>query len=215
MTVFGMSANDNIFIWMFVSWYVLLLLFVSFRFLFSLHFTYHITIQFHFIGFDVAACARVHTQHTQNTNTLTFTRAHIHIYIYSFRKWSSSLNYEINWPISNLKFITRSIYSDVLKSFSPFNCLAFAFSSSSLFIKRIFNLALELNWDIFFIRGTGENNNNHNSSRSSNNSNDDCDVCVFDCVMHIAKWIGDRMWRYISCDKICVWDLLSITWKRS
>lgn len=48
-----------------------------------------------------------------------------------------------NWPISNFKFITRTIYSDIENiSFRP---------SPWLFIKRDSNLTvvLELNWDIF------------------------------------------------------------------
>lgn len=85
---------------------------------------------------------------------------------------------KINWPTSNLKFITRNIYSDVVNGFSLYSCCCCGPSSPSilfarvpfalnfdgpLFIRRIFNLAYELNCDSFFTSLFKQNNNNINS----------------------------------------------------
>lgn len=103
---FGMSVNDNFFSFFICvcrSLFLCLLHSHSTQFYIS----HYRPISFHLeTATSISSVLFAHHTH-MHSHALTLRHTHV-----EWNKWSTSLNYEINWPISNLKFITRNIYSD-------------------------------------------------------------------------------------------------------
>lgn len=195
----GMSVNDN-FLFSSHMWVVRCSLFVCLlHILIPYNFTYHITVQFHFISFGNGNI---------NIKCVVCIRIHAHL---EWNKWSTSLNYEINWPISNLKFITRNIYADEFFSSSSSNLLFFFFSFFTFdclvcskiqwaaFYWAYFQSSvwIELRHFLFFF--VQENNNTAMAYKWVRTRLLVCVYCTQMCEcrsMHSTKWIDDRKWRY-------------------